>query len=88
MSKISYTQAELTDLKSQIANHQAALGSLLDSIKGAESLLAARTALSEEPKRDNIQTQYQALKAAVDTVNGMSLSVKSETDFLAGYDAE
>jgi hypothetical protein len=85
-AKIDYTRAELTGLKSQIEAQKQLLGGLLDAIKRADSLLNAREALGEEPLRANIESKYTALKAGVDQINGLSLSVKSKTDFMDGFD--
>ena len=87
-AKIDYTRAELTSLKSQILALQTALGGLLGSIKGAEGLLYAREALGEEPKRENIKAKYAALSAGVASINGITLTVPTEQEFMAGYDAE
>lgn len=86
-AKIDYTRAELTSLKSQILALQTALGGLLGSIKGAEGLLSAREALGEKPKRENIEAKYAALSAGVATINGITLKVPSEQEFMEGYDA-
>lgn len=86
-AKINYTRGELTSLKSQIAAHQTALGSLSTSIAQAEGLLNAREALAEEPVRENIEAKFAALNGAVSAVNGLSLSIPSQVDFMAGYDA-
>ena len=86
-AKIDYTRGELTSLKSQIAAQQAALGALSTSIGQAEGLLNAREALSEEPIRENIEAKFVALSGGVDSVNALSLTVPSQIDFMAGYDA-
>lgn len=86
-AKIDYTRTELTALKSQIAAHQAALGTLSASIAQAEGLLSAREALSEEPVRENIEAKFSALRSAVTQVNALSLTIPSQVDFMAGYDA-
>lgn len=86
-AKIDYTRGELTSLKSQIAAHQTALGALSTSIAQAEGLLNARQALAEEPVRENIEAKFSALRGAVAAVNGLSLLIPSQVDFMAGYDA-
>ena len=86
-AKIDYTRGELTSLKSQIAAQQTALGSLSVSIAQAEGLLNARESLGEEPIRENIEAKFVALSGGVASVNGLSLTVQSQVDFMAGYDA-
>lgn len=86
-AKINYTRGELASLKSQIAAHQVALGTLSASIAQAEGLLNAREALGEEPVRTNIEAKFSALSSAVIQVNALSLTIPSQVDFMAGYDA-
>lgn len=85
--QINYTRQELTALKSQIEQQTSALGSLLNSVRQAESLLDAREALGEKPVRENIEAKFTALNTAVASVNALSLSIPSQVDFMAGYDA-
>ena len=86
-AKIDYTRSELTSLKSQITAQQNALGALSASIAQAEGLLNAREAVAEEPVRENIEAKFVALSSAVASINALSLSVPSQVDFMAGYDA-
>lgn len=86
-AKINYTRQELTALKSQIDQQIVALGSLLNSARQDESLLDAREAFAEEPNRDTIEAKYSALSAGVSQINSMAITVPSQVDFMAGYDA-
>lgn len=86
-TKIEYVRAATAKLKSQIDQHQVALGALANAIQGAESLLSAREALGEVPVRSNIEGQFLQLQAAIAQINLMTLIAPSQSAFMAGYDA-
>jgi len=86
-AKIDYTRTVLTFLKSQIVAKQNALGSLLAAIGQAEALLNSREAFQEDPKKVNIVSKFTAMETAVNQVNGLLLSIPTQSDFMAGYDA-
>jgi len=82
-----YARTETTALKTQISTQMTALGNLLNAVQSIEREAAFRDEKGEQLVRANVQSGYGTLKSAVDTINGMQLSVKSQADFMAGFDA-
>ena len=87
-AKTDYIRQEQTSLVSQVRKIQTALGNLIDAIKSNESIdLEYLDKTGQDPERNRTIAKYTALKAAVDQVNAMQITVKDQADFLAGYDA-
>ena len=87
-AKIDYITSEQTILISKASALQVKIGKLISAIKSGQKVdLKYLTENGIEPNRDRTQAKYNALKLAVDEINNTNLTIKSQVDFMAGYDA-
>jgi hypothetical protein len=86
-AKINFLREQLTSLSSQLSAPKGE-PEIRAGISQGNSLLNARDALGEEPKRENVERLVTSIHAAIQAHNAQALiSVSSVEEIMAGFDA-